>query len=40
VGPFVFAKIPGIALYVAAGLLTAGFVLSLSFTRPAPKAKA
>jgi len=40
VGPFVFAKIPGVALYVAAGLLAAGFVVALSFTRPAPKAKA
>lgn len=37
VGPFVFAQIPGMALYVAAGLLVAGFVLALSFTRPAPK---
>jgi hypothetical protein len=25
---------------VAAGLLAAGFVVALSFTRPAPKAKA
>jgi hypothetical protein len=40
VGPFVFAKIPGIALYVAAGLLIAGFAIALTFTRPAPKAKA
>ncbi|HEX7539229.1 MAG TPA: OFA family MFS transporter, partial [Syntrophales bacterium] len=40
VGPFVFAKIPGMAIYVAAGLLDAGFVVALSFTRPAPKAKA
>jgi OFA family oxalate/formate antiporter-like MFS transporter len=37
VGPFVFAQIPGMALYVAAGLLVAGFVIALSFTRPAPK---
>jgi OFA family oxalate/formate antiporter-like MFS transporter len=37
VGPFVFSKIPGIALYVAAGLLVAGFVVAISFTRPAPK---
>jgi OFA family oxalate/formate antiporter-like MFS transporter len=37
VGPFVFSKIPGMALYVAAGLLVAGFVVALSFTRPAPK---
>jgi len=37
VGPFVFSKIPGMALYLAAGLLVAGFVVALSFTRPAPK---
>lgn len=37
VGPFVFSKIPGMALYVAAGLLIGGFVIALSFTRPAPK---
>jgi len=37
VGPFVFSKIPGMALYVAAGLLIGGVVLTLSFTRPAPK---
>jgi MFS transporter, OFA family, oxalate/formate antiporter len=37
VGPFVFSKIPGMALYVAAGLLTAGFAIAISFTRPAPK---
>jgi OFA family oxalate/formate antiporter-like MFS transporter len=37
VGPLVFSKIPGIALYVAAGLLLAGFAVSMSFKRPAPK---
>jgi OFA family oxalate/formate antiporter-like MFS transporter len=37
VGPFVFSKIPGMALYVAAGLLIGGFVIAMSFTRPAPK---
>jgi MFS transporter, OFA family, oxalate/formate antiporter len=37
VGPFVFSKIPGLALYVAAGLLIAGFAIAISFTRPSPK---
>jgi OFA family oxalate/formate antiporter-like MFS transporter len=38
VGPLVFAQIPKQALYVAAGLLIAGFVFAFTFTRPAPKA--
>jgi OFA family oxalate/formate antiporter-like MFS transporter len=38
VGPLVFAQIKGIAVYVAAGLLAAGFLLALSYKRPAPKA--
>lgn len=37
VGPLVFAQIKGIAVYVAAGLLAAGFLLALSYKRPAPK---
>ena len=37
VGPFVFAAIKGIALYVAAGLLVVGFILAISFKRPAYK---
>jgi OFA family oxalate/formate antiporter-like MFS transporter len=40
VGPLVFAQIPKQALYVAAGLLMLGFVVALTFKRPAPKAKA
>jgi len=40
VGPFVFAQIPGMALYVAAGLLLCGFVLAMSYKPPARKAKA
>jgi OFA family oxalate/formate antiporter-like MFS transporter len=38
VGPLVFAQIKGIAVYVAAGLLVAGFLIALSFKRPQPKA--
>jgi len=38
VGPLVFAQIKGIALYVAAGLLLIGFIIALSYKRPAPKA--
>jgi len=37
VGPLVFAQMKGIALYVAAGLLMIGFILALSYKRPAPK---
>ncbi len=37
VGPLVFAQIKGIAVYVAAGLLGAGFLIALSYKRPAPK---
>lgn len=40
VGPLVFAQIPKQALYVAAGLLILGFVIAMTFKRPAPKAKA
>jgi OFA family oxalate/formate antiporter-like MFS transporter len=39
VGPLVFAQIKGIAVYVAAGLLAAGFLIALSYKRPAPKAE-
>jgi len=38
VGPLVFAQIKGIAVYVAAGLLAAGFLIALSYKRPQPKA--
>ena len=38
VGPLVFAQIKGIALYVAAGLLIAGFALAISYKRPTKKA--
>jgi OFA family oxalate/formate antiporter-like MFS transporter len=38
VGPLVFAQIKGIAVYVAAGLLVAGFFIAISFKRPQPKA--
>ena len=38
VGPFVFAQMKGIALYVAAGLLIIGLLLALSYKRPQPKA--
>jgi OFA family oxalate/formate antiporter-like MFS transporter len=38
VGPLVFAQIKGVAVYVAAGLLVAGFLIALSFKRPQPKA--
>jgi OFA family oxalate/formate antiporter-like MFS transporter len=37
VGPLVFAQIPKQALYVAAGLLLIGFVISLAYKPPAPK---
>jgi OFA family oxalate/formate antiporter-like MFS transporter len=37
VGPLVFAQIKGIAVYVAAGLLGAGFLIALSYKRPSPK---
>jgi OFA family oxalate/formate antiporter-like MFS transporter len=37
VGPLVFAQIPKQALYVAAGLLLVGFVISLVYKAPAPK---
>jgi OFA family oxalate/formate antiporter-like MFS transporter len=37
VGPLVFAQIKGIAVYVAAALLVVGFLLALSYKRPAPK---
>ena len=37
VGPLVFARMKGIALYVAAGLLLIGFLLALAYKRPAPK---
>ena len=38
VGPLLFAQIKGIAVYVAAGLLVAGFLIALSYKRPQPKA--
>lgn len=38
VGPFVFAQMKGISLYVAAGLLVIGLLLALSYKRPQPKA--
>lgn len=38
IGPLVFAQIKGIALYVAAGLLLAGFALALMYKRPEKKA--
>jgi OFA family oxalate/formate antiporter-like MFS transporter len=38
VGPLVFAQIKGVAVYVAAGLLVAGFLIALSYKRPQPKA--
>ncbi len=37
IGPFVFAQLKGIALYVAAGLLIVGFLIALSYKRPEPK---
>ncbi len=37
VGPLVFAEIKSIAVYVAGGLLAVGFLLALSYKRPAPK---
>jgi OFA family oxalate/formate antiporter-like MFS transporter len=37
IGPLVFAQLKGIALYVAAGLLIAGFFIALSYKRPEPK---
>jgi OFA family oxalate/formate antiporter-like MFS transporter len=38
VGPLVFAEIKSVAVYVAAGLLACGFLIALSYKRPAPKA--
>jgi len=38
VGPLVFAEIKSIAVYVAGGLLAVGFLLAVSYKRPAPKA--
>jgi OFA family oxalate/formate antiporter-like MFS transporter len=37
VGPLVFAEIKSIAVYVAGGLLAVGFLIALSYKRPAPK---
>jgi OFA family oxalate/formate antiporter-like MFS transporter len=37
VGPLVFAEIKSIAVYVAGGLLAVGFLLAVSYKRPAPK---
>lgn len=37
VGPFVFAQIKGIALYVAAGMLLVGFILALAYKPPEKK---
>jgi OFA family oxalate/formate antiporter-like MFS transporter len=37
VGPLVFAQLKGIALYVAAGLLILGLLITLFFKRPHPK---
>jgi OFA family oxalate/formate antiporter-like MFS transporter len=37
VGPLVFAEIKSIAVYVAGGLLGVGFLIALSYKRPAPK---
>ncbi len=36
-GPLVFARMKGIALYVAAGLLLAGFILAFAYRRPQAK---
>lgn len=38
VGPFVFAQMKGIALYVAAALLIVGLLLAFSYKMPQPKA--
>lgn len=39
-GPLVFAKFKGATpLYIAAGLVTAGFLIGLAYKRPAPKAE-
>jgi len=40
VGPFVFAQMKSVSLYVAAGLLIIGLLLALSYKRPQPKAVA
>jgi OFA family oxalate/formate antiporter-like MFS transporter len=37
IGPLVFAQLKGVALYVAAGLLIAGFFIALAYKRPEPK---
>ena len=37
IGPLVFAQLKGIALYVAAGLLIAGFLIAFAYKRPEPK---
>jgi OFA family oxalate/formate antiporter-like MFS transporter len=37
IGPMVFAQLKGIALYVAAGLLLAGFLIAIAYKRPEPK---
>jgi len=38
VGPFVFASVKGIALYVAAVFLIVGLLLAIAYKRPQPKA--
>jgi OFA family oxalate/formate antiporter-like MFS transporter len=38
VGPFVFASVKGIALYVAAVFLVVGLLLAIAYKRPQPKA--
>ena len=38
VGPFVFAEVKGIALYVAAVFLIGGLLLAIAYKRPQPKA--
>jgi len=40
IGPLVFAQIPKQALFVAAGLLIAGFVITFLYKPPAPKREA
>jgi OFA family oxalate/formate antiporter-like MFS transporter len=37
VGPLVFAEIKSIAVYVAGAILVVGFIIALSYKRPAPK---
>jgi OFA family oxalate/formate antiporter-like MFS transporter len=37
-GPLVFARMKGIALYVAAALLLAGLILALAYRRPQAEA--